>query len=353
MMTDRPGPILDLALGLPARLFGALASFRGYLYDSGTLEIVDAGSPVISIGNLTAGGTGKTPITSFLASYLSKRELACAIVSRGYGASVEGPALVPINGNAAEFGDEPTWLAAEHPDVTVVIGAKRPEAIAFLKSGRGEDLAEKFIVLADDGFQHRRLKRNLDLVILDATEPRWHYRSLPQGRMRESFDALKRASFIFISKTNLAEASQLAWLRDQARAYGKPVIEFAVGLNGFVPLDRNLPNAIPRPLSVGRVVLVSGIARPETFEQLITESIAGVQVLKHFIFKDHHAFSVSDFESIEVQALELGAEAIVVTEKDATKLRQWHPELPCYVSRLVAKPLTDLGGFHEAIDRLV
>lgn len=368
MSFAKPGAVLSFVLGPIAKLFEAVVTVRGDLFDSKKLEIVDSGVPVISVGNITAGGTGKTPITSFLTADLRSRGVACAIISRGYGAMQSGPALVPSDGlpeTARQFGDEPSWLASVHPRVPVIIGGRRPESIAYLLSSRltvgaiassvhDFRISSKRVVIADDAFQHRRLKRNLDVVILDATEPRWHYQALPLGRLREGFGSLKRANFIFISKTNLADADQLKWLLKQIKSLESraPVIGFEVGLNGFVPLEENLSTVTVGAVPYQRVVLVSGIARPETFDQLVNDSIAQVKILKHFIFRDHSSYRVEELKRIEIEARELGAEAIIITEKDATKLGAWRPEIPCYVSRLVARPQSDLGEFHAAVDRL-
>ena len=367
MTFSKPGLLLGLLLKPAAKIFGSVARVRSQLYESGALEIVDSGVPVISVGNVTAGGTGKTPITSYLTDVLVSRGFACAIISRGYGAIEKGPALVSTDASlesAQRFGDEPSWLAAEHRDVPVVIGGRRPESIAFLlsskaasamNSARAFGKSVKRVVIADDAFQHRRLKRQIDIVILDASEPRWHYEPLPLGRLREGFDALKRASFIFISKTNLATTEHLAWLHEMIKSAESPakVIDFGVRLSGFVPLGTNHVSAKPAELSERRVVLVSGIARPQTFDQLVQDTMPSVKILRHFIFADHYSYRTDDLETIEREARELGAEAIIVTEKDATKLVAWRPQISCYVSRLVARPLSNFGDFHEAVDRLI
>lgn len=376
MKERRPAVLLELALALPAVLFRVVANARGWLYDLGFLVEVDTQTPVISVGNLTTGGTGKTPITSFLTSQLTLRGYEVSIISRGYGGSERGPARVvasSITETSRKFGDEPAWLASRHSASTVVVGAKRPEAIAFLNQLRQTNVhsAMRHLVIADDAFQHRRLKRSLDVVILDATAPRWHYRALPLGRLREPFAALKRADFVFISKVNAAESTRLNWLRKKLEATAKlsnmnfTTYEFSMSLAGVVALNENqTQEAVPGSLShflkapdsptqfrQHRVALMSAIARPETFEELVRSS-EGVQIVTHFQFSDHHIFSEAELQRAEREALALGAEAIVVTEKDAVKLALWRPKIPCYVTRLHATPLSDLGGFFEAVDRL-
>ncbi len=349
MIHDEPGALVSWLLTPPSKLFGAVARLRGHLYDASAFEIVDTEVPIISVGNLTAGGTGKTPITSFLTDEISKRGIQCAIVSRGYGAFEKGTAQVPNDGStktAQRFGDEPSWLAKRHPSTPVMIGGKRPESVEYLKTHTAFATADKRIIVADDAFQHRRLRRNIDVVILDATEPGWHYRPLPLGRMREGFDALSRAHFIFLSKTNLGEPEQLAWLREQIKPFRAKVIEFTSAIGSFSALGSEAAIGLPGT----RVVLASGIARPSTFE---TSMAPFATVLKHFIFKDHHAYAAQDLSMIEREASALKAEAIVITEKDAVKLGSWQSQIPVYVSRLQATPQSDLGAFFDAVDKAV
>lgn len=358
MSTKKPGRSLHTALVAPAFLFNSVARARSALYDKSALPVVDTGVPVISIGNITAGGTGKTPITSYLATDLATRGYSVGIVSRGYGGSEKGPALVGPDGTpsiAQRFGDEPAWLASRHPEATVVIGAKRPEAVAHLLT-----LKKPAVVLADDAFQHRRLKRDLDIVIVDPTEPRWHYQPLPLGRMREPFSALKRADFVFLSKTNLLPASELQWIRDRLKTEQTiakfKIVEFGVKLAGVVSLELNRTLAPPAHESLSRVVLMSGIARPHTFEATVKASarvFGSPTVIHHFEFNDHHVYTQEDLKSVEERALAERADAIVITEKDAVKLGDWVPRVPVFVTRLTAEPLTNIQEFHEAVHRLL
>ncbi len=366
----RPSSWLEAALLVPSKMFSVLALVRGELYERGWFTSVDPGLPVISIGNLTTGGTGKTPITSFLTSKLAARGYDVSIISRGYGATETGPARVPADGSseiATRFGDEPAWLASQHPMSPVVIGARRPEAVEFLRSII-EVKSAKQMVLADDAFQHRRLRRSLDIVIVDASAPRWHYRPLPLGRMREGFSALGRADFVFVSKTNLANAADGSWLLDHlselSLKFGFKIVRFESTLLGVVPLQENGSQQNPERLtalvkvtgghSKLRVGLMSGLARPETFERLFlgSENSQNVEVVSHFKFDDHAAFSSIDLERVESDAAQNNLDAIVVTEKDAVKLSTWRPKVPCFVTRLHSNPLDDLGDFYEAVDRL-
>jgi len=325
---------------------------RGLAYDRGWLDAVDVGVPVLSIGNITAGGTGKTPLTSFLLQSFSSQGRRVGVVSRGYGGSEQGPARVPADGlprTAARFGDEPAWLAARHPDVPVVIGADRVAAAKHL--GGAVDL-----ILADDAFQHRRLRRGFDAVVIDATEPIWHYRSLPLGRQREDFRSLARARAVFLTKTNLAEREALTWLRSRLADVVPPtaaVFEFEARLAGVVPLGAPVVEPARELALTGAVLLVSGIGRPQTFRKSV-ETDLRAEVAEQMIFPDHYRYGDEDRLRIRARAEELGVSAIVMTEKDAVKMSGPADfRLPAWVTRLETRPLTPLKEFYEAVDRFL
>lgn len=340
-------------------LFARVVAVRNRLYNTAALEIIRVDKPVISIGNLTLGGTGKTPMTSFLLEVLAERGVRCAVVSRGYRGKQgrTSPARVTADGSeeaARQFGDEPAWLAFRHKTVPVYVGADRVRAAQLLAT----ENPEVQVILADDAFQHRRLHRDTDIVLLDASESLSHYRLLPLGRMRESLVALERANFVFITKANLASEAKLAWLRrtlnQQRTGSNFKVIEFESVIGGFSRLEDFHLSPQPREATLRglRVVLVSGIARPKTFSRLV-EAFA-VEIIFHRIFADHHVYSPSDLEGIEEMAEELQADAVIVTEKDGVKLSEWRPkrQLQVLVSRLALRPLGSLHGFFEEASRL-
>lgn len=348
-----PSLALEVLLRPVASIYGFLTNTRNLAFEHGWRKVIDPGVPVISIGNLTAGGTGKTPVTALLTAGFRARGQAVGIVSRGYGGREKGPARVATTGDtvmAQKFGDEPTWLAARFPDVPVYIAANRVEAVRALMRENKVDL-----VIADDAFQHRKLARQFDIVILDALEPDWHYRMLPLGRLRESFSSLKRADAIFITKANLAEPAQRERLRRRiddvfaSSSKRPPIYEIDSALSGFMKLDKNTEGVIPaRGLEGKKVVLASGIGRPESFERLMVKD-AKVQIADHLVFADHHRYSKTDFERITARVREIGAESLVVTEKDAVKMTGWSPDFPCWITKLEARG--SLEGLYEALDR--
>ncbi len=341
---------------------------RSVAYDHGWLKSEAVGAAVLSIGNITSGGTGKTPLTSFLIEQFSARGLRIGVVSRGYGGTEKGPLKVLNDGSgecAARFGDEPAWLAARHSGVPVVIGADRVAAARFLLQNSPVDL-----VLADDAFQHRRLKRGFDIVVIDATEPEWHYRALPLGRLREGFSALKRAQVVFLTKTNLVAEVKLDWIRGQVRKIQKlfdfKIFEFESHLVGIAPLSSAIssrPRLSANETKGNKVILASGIGRPQTFHQLVERDL-GMVVLDHVVFADHQRYSDRNLEVVRRRAQACAADRIVVTEKDAAKIAGLvgakaetrasadcvqNPEI--WVTRLETSPKTDLKEFYEAVHR--
>ena len=378
--------LLNPFLFMLAIIYDQVTHLRNLAYDRGLLSVHQIRENaevaalhrskvgVLGIGNLTAGGTGKTPITAFLTQQWLQRGFKVAIMSRGYRSSGEFEvARVPVaNGihDAELFGDEPVWLANRFPQVPVYVGANKVRVAQELLE---HDVVD--VILVDDAFQHRRLARQFDLVILDATEDLSHYRSLPLGRLRERFSGIRRANAVFITKTNLADPERIKILRDRLShallGLKVPVYEFVSVIREFRhlrPLQGMGQNtkqaaqpseshmlthgALSRvKLAAGdRVLLVSGIGRPETFDRAV-RAACDVQIVDHLAYRDHHHYSDRDFRQIEARALELNATSIIVTEKDAVKMIAWQSQVPVLVSMLESEPLANsgenLGEFFE------
>lgn len=286
------------------------------------------------------------------------RGRSIGILSRGYKGLVRGPAQVLSDGSsqsAVMFGDEPTWLAARLPKIPLVVGADRLASAAFLEKFESIDF-----LLADDGFQHRRMYRDYDIVIVDVTEPLWHYRPLPFGRMREPFSSLKRAQAVFLTKVNLSDVQVMNWLKLQItlNGYRGPIFEFESKISGLSPLssadlDRAQLNfeQLVREDGKNGIFLVSAIGNPNSFARLV-EIESRKNIKGHLVFADHHFYSNADKEKIVREAKTSGASCIVVTEKDAGKLgRDWKPEIPVWVTRLENVSRQDLKDFYESVDR--
>jgi tetraacyldisaccharide 4'-kinase len=369
-VTPKPSAALDSLLWPLAQLFNGVSRARSLAYDHGWLKSYSTEIPVVSVGNITAGGTGKTPITSFLINEFKRRGLRVGVVSRGYGGTERGPVVVSSDGGAQtayRFGDEPAWLASRHSDVKVVVGADRLMAVGELVRACSGS-ARPNLVLADDAFQHRRLARNFDIVVIDATEPLWHYRPLPLGRLREGFAALERAHCVFVTKTNLADSNNLQWidakikdLNARAELLGRAklkVVYFDSVIDGLAPIDAE-PSALStlkaEAVPGESVLLASGIGRPEAFARSVTADL-GVLVKEHLVFPDHHSYTDEDWRKILSTAQELRVKRVIITEKDAVKLSGFASggtSVPVWVSRLEVRPRESLEELHGEISRLV
>lgn len=315
----RPGPLARavlLPLVVASLLFRAVAALRGWLYGRGLLRAARAAAPVVSIGNVAVGGAGKTPAAIAVASRLARRGRRVAILSRGYGATRADPRVVSdgvaLRLGAEEGGDEPVLLARRLPGVAVLCGPRRG-ALAPIATG---DLGADALVL-DDGFQHRALARDLDVVVLDAANPFGNGRLLPAGPNREPRSALRRAGLVWLSRVDQAEPAAVEGLRALARAAtGRAPVE-----SRHAPSDV-LDGRLERSYGLGalrgaRVVLLSGIARPGGFRRTV-EGL-GADVVAERRFPDHHRFTSAELAPI-LSASAADDVLVVTTEKDAVRL---------------------------------
>ncbi|MEZ5065195.1 MAG: tetraacyldisaccharide 4'-kinase [bacterium] len=273
-------------------VYGALARTVKLAHDAGLKRPHRATKPVVSIGGITVGGAGKTPIVRWLAESLAAAGRNPAVLSRGYrGTGGATPRVVdPRTPDVARDGDEPALLARSLPNVAVIAGTDRV-AGARLAISRGADL-----LLLDDGFQHRRLHRDLDVVLWDRKAERSEGRLLPDGLLREPLEALDRADALI--------------LVDRGDGFPSPPPR------GPEPTGRlRLVPAACQPLDSGaRLYAVSGLADPESFEHSLVE--LGFTVVGAMRFPDHHAFTGTEIRDAEGRAAGLGADLLAVTAKD-------------------------------------
>jgi tetraacyldisaccharide 4'-kinase len=344
-----PGERALLALLWPGeRLFAAAVRLRGLAYDRRWLDVALAQAPVISIGNLAVGGAGKTPVTHAIAARLAARGRRVAILSRGYGA-IRSDTRVVADGeqvllSAEAGGDEPVLLARRLPGVRVVCGPRRAE-LARLATGRlGAD-----VLLLDDGFQHRALARDLDVVVLDAASPFGNGHLLPMGPNREPRRALRRAGLVWLSRVDQATPEQLERLRVLAfRHSGRGPVE-----SRHAPLDL-LDGTLGRSLGLAaargkRVLLLSGLARPGAFRRTV-EGL-GAEVVAERRHPDHHRFSAADLDGARAAADAGRAELIVTTEKDAVRLPPaWGAEPRLAVVRIEAELVAGDAALRAVLD---
>jgi tetraacyldisaccharide 4'-kinase len=288
--------------------FGALAALRVAAYRRGLLPRARLAGPVVSVGNLGVGGNGKTPVVARVAGILADAGFPVAVLSRGYGGSFRGEALVVGDGTAvvagaADAGDEPVMLARALPGVVVAVGSRRDAVGRAVEARFG-----RRVHVLDDGFQHLRLARDLDLVCLDVHDV--HDRPMPAGRLRERPSSLGRADLILLTRTEAASEEEIRALEvllgpERCLRVGRRVAGWST-LAGT-------PSAPP-----SRAFLLAAIARPERFERDVAGS--GAAVVGRAFYRDHHRFRADDLASVSARARAAGAEAIVTTAKDAVRL---------------------------------
>ncbi len=315
---------------------------RNWLYDKRLRKSHKVKAKVISIGNLTVGGTGKTPVTLALIEQLKKRKVSCGVISRGYKRMEKGVLTVDTTPRAALiFGDEPALIKATFPEIPVVVGEKRVDAAKALLEDNKVD-----VILCDDAFQHRALHRDLNILLLDVTEPVKNYRVLPVGRARESMKpALKRADFVFVTKGNLVAEAELKQFHDWFDPrYDGATIRADYVLKGFHSLLGHKWDDIWDP-----VLMVTGIAKPQAFEKTVEGK---AKILKHKTFPDHHRYTNQEVEIMIDEASQIQARWILTTAKDAMKLSQF-PALKerLWIADLGLKLSGDTKDLYEALDR--
>ena len=268
-------------------VYGAGVRVRNELYDRGMMTVRRLEGPVVSIGNLTVGGSGKTPFLISLGELLKQRGIAFDVLSRGYRRQTKGVAIVDPNGSACEFGDEPL-LIARKLGVHVVVGEDRHQAGETAEATLGPQLH-----LLDDGFQHRHLARDFDIVLVTPTDVQDSL--LPSGRLREPIASLTRADAIVLTNDTSADGLRL-----------QNQVVWRVRRDIVAPSTKEL------------CIAFCGIARPDNFfSQLKT---AGLALADTQSFRDHHRYTDADVRDLLQMRQQAGASAFVTTEKDAANL---------------------------------
>ncbi len=301
-----------------AFIYFCITSLRNWLYDKKILKINKIEDVfVICIGNITVGGTGKTPAVQYFAKRLSQEGRKVAVVSRGYRGKRKTEPLIVSDGKnilvtSRESGDEP-YSHALNLKVPVIVGKNRYEACRLAKKTFDVDT-----IILDDGFQHRKLFRNWDVVLVDATNPFGREALLPKGTLRESFHpAAKRASEFIITKSDLVSEKEAETLkRFLKKKYKKPVSMAKHGITSLCDVEGNA-----KPLfwvKGKRVLLFSGLANPLNFQKTVIS--LDPSYMERIDFLDHHSFKEKDIDLIKRRAEEMRASYIITTEKDVVKL---------------------------------
>ncbi|MEX1275922.1 MAG: tetraacyldisaccharide 4'-kinase [Bacteroidota bacterium] len=296
-------------------LFGVGVALRNWFFDIGLLRTERAGVPVISVGNLSAGGVGKTPFVEFLARRLMQQGKKVAIVSRGY--KREGSGMLVVSNGSVECaeaglaGDEPAQLAAKLKGAVVIVDEQRARGA---KAAREQFKVD--VVLLDDGFQHRSLKRNLDLVLLPADEVERKRRLLPAGNYRESIAALRRCDGVVLTRCESREHFEKALVALRTLT-DKPAMGVATRVTAVRRAQSNFSVDL-NGLKGKKIVAFSGIGDAAAFEKTL-HSLKW-EVIRFLPYPDHHRYTVHDIGTIQ-KALKLAeADYLVTTEKDVFRL---------------------------------
>lgn len=305
-------------LAFISSLFGAVGRVRAGLYRAGLLRRHRLGAPVISVGNLAVGGTGKTPLVALVAQTLQQAGFEPAVLSRGYKGDAEQTGLLVSDGQrilsqVRQCGDEPFLLARLLPGVPLAVGKDRRRSAGLVPPA--QQLGKRIFIL-DDAYQHLRVHRDLDLLVLDATDPFAGERPMPAGRLREPLSGIRRADWIILTRSHLATGleetkAEVGRRHPSARLFTvhhapAALIDVRSGLR---PLEE---------LSGAPVIALAGIGKPQLFSEDIRRM--GIEVTEEAFFADHHWFTQKELDHILARLSTGPARAVLTTEKDSVRL---------------------------------
>lgn len=336
-----------------------LAAGHRLLYEKDILPTVHLPTPVVSVGNLTVGGTGKTPFINFILKRYS--QIHFGVVSKSYKALASRPEIVNVDKTnfAQFFGDEPSLLATKNPNTPIYVGPSKSETARLLYKQEKIDC-----LLIDDGFQHHRLHKTKNILLLDASISQNHYRPLPEGRLREKFCTFRKADLIVVTKMESAKKETLDFFK-QSGVFDLPTL-FASSQFGPPKDFLGVELALSKD---DDIMIFCGLASPQSFvsmvkklfdrfqqENLHQNTDEGLQKdsrrqgnayqnnnleFPTFIFPDHHQYSLEDLINLQRISQQKNIQKILTTEKDAIKLRFYsqHKQLAGFFKKIVILPL--------------
>ena len=310
-----------------------ITALRNSLFDLGIMEEREFPVPTICIGNISVGGTGKTPHTEYLIELLGRRYRS-AVLSRGYGRKSKGYIKGTPSTPMEILGDEPFQIKNKFPHVAVAVCEKRADGIEKLLAENNSPE----VILLDDAYQHRHVKAGMNILLIDSNRPIWQDCVLPFGRMRESLAGIKRADIVVITKCNGITAQQKAWCRNFIKDLKEiPVFFSNMEYGMHYPLFKEAA-PLDDIAHCDEALLVTGIARPEPLKEEINKRGVKVEVLR---FGDHHNFTTADIERIaeRFNSMKGKRKAIITTEKDATRLIQRNDLPQCVRENIYAIPI--------------
>ena len=358
---DQPGAIVLLlrVLKVFSYLFGIVVAIRYALYRTGVLRRYPLGIQVISVGNVTAGGTGKTPVTEIFARTLAAEGRKVAILSRGYRrkeapwwqrmfTQVVDPPLVVSDGkrvllDSATGGDEPYMLASNLPGVAVVVDRNRVKAGRYAVNRLGCNT-----LILDDGFQYQKLKHSIEVVLVDSTNPFGNGNLLPRGILREPIRHISRADIIFLTKCT----GDVSAVKAEIRRYNTTAEIVECNHTPKVLKDVWSREEYPLGWLAGKTVCtLSGIASPKGFENSLRH--LGAKVVWCERYADHHRYDSSEVLYALNRTADMGADALVTTEKDAVRFpRLETTPVHCLYLRVAIEILAGGESFTQLINRI-
>jgi tetraacyldisaccharide 4'-kinase len=329
-----------------AYVYGRIIIFRNWLYDQKVIGSVTFNLPIICVGNLSVGGTGKSPMVDFIVSFL-KKTYPVATLSRGYKRRTSGYILAGGHSTAIEIGDEPMQFHIKHPDITVAVGEKRIEAIPQLLYDRPETR----LIILDDAFQHREINAGMNILLTDYANRYTHDFYLPTGDLRDQRSSASRADVIVVTKCppGLTEHERFLIMQEINPASHQTMF--------FTTIQYNTPYHIVggAPLTISKsheVLLVCGIANPEPLTDYIHEESKTYDAL---FYSDHHIFSIDDISDIKdrFDQITVNKKIIITTEKDAVRLVKFHDQLSSLPFYILPISLKFLFGQQAAFEALI
>ena len=313
--------LLSPFLYLISQVFKAFVLFRIFAYKVGWLRTTIIKTPVISVGNLTVGGTGKTPVVDFLTKEIQNHNLSPAIISRGYKRK-EPNTLKRLrycedkNINPSFFGDEPYLLALRNPKVPVFVSNSRIES-----SNLAEKLDHPDAFILDDAYQHLQIHRDLNLLLIDAESGFGNRHLLPLGILREPENQWIRADAIILTKANLASSENITKILKHELEVSCPIFNFFYEVKGLSRLDGK-SRLEKKELRNKKLMITSGIAHPSGFTRILEKH--GAIIISKLEFPDHYSFRKKDIKRILYEQQKYIPDLIITTEKDSVKLKEFN-----------------------------
>nr|WP_255534587.1 tetraacyldisaccharide 4'-kinase [Chryseolinea lacunae] len=293
-----------------AVLYNMITGIRNRLYDRGFKPSVGFELPVINVGNLTVGGTGKTPMIEYLIRLLNPTRRV-ATLSRGYGRETKGFRFASPTETAATLGDEPLQFFQKYGDrITVAVGEERALAIPLILN----EHSDTDVILLDDAFQHRQVRPSLNILLSDYHRPFFEDLLLPAGRLRESRNGAARADLVIVTKcpSEISDDTMMEMEQQVRRYVQKPVFFTRIRYGSPQPFDGVKPDALH-----DKIILITGIGNPRPFEQYLEQQYT---VVRHFDLDDHHHYTEADIQHFRLALREHPDACFVMTEKDKVKL---------------------------------